>query len=205
MELKDAIERRRTVRDFQKKDIPADIVEYAIENGFKAPTYNHLRDWDFIIVNSLESKIKLVESEELDRSINLNELKESFKHEDEVMQEMYLDAIPKQKKMILEAPCVIVAIFKPKTRVADATRIYDLNCIASIWACIENILLSLAENDVFGVPYIPQNIESIKEKLNIPNELEVAAVIPIGYKAENAKILKQKEVNIHDRMHFDMW
>ncbi|MBK7711025.1 MAG: nitroreductase family protein [Bacteroidales bacterium] len=53
MELRDAIEKRQTIRDFQNMEVPRDIINYAIENAFKAPSYNHLREWDFIIIKTL--------------------------------------------------------------------------------------------------------------------------------------------------------
>ncbi|HCC30657.1 MAG TPA: nitroreductase, partial [Marinilabiliales bacterium] len=89
--------------------------------------------------------------------------------------------------------------------IGEAKRIYDLNCLASVWTCIENFLLSLAEHNVYGVTFIPQNIEAIKEKFGIPIELEIASIIPIGYMAENAKILKQKTINITERKHYEKW
>ncbi len=205
MEFRDVIEKRRTIRDFQSKEVSMNIIDYAIENGFKAPTYNHLRDWDFIIIKSIESKLKLIKSEKLEKTTDLKDLEDAFQNEESIMKEMYLDAIPKQKKMILEAPSVIIVVFKPKTKVESAKRIYDLNCLASIWACIENFLLSLAEHDVYGVTYIPQNIEKIKVKLDIPAELEIASIIPIGYKANDAKILRQKTIHTNDRIHFEKW
>jgi hypothetical protein len=118
---------------------------------------------------------------------------------------MYLDAIPKQKKMILDAPVVIIVVFKPKMKIEQAKRIYDLNCLASAWACIENFLLSLAEHDVYGVTFIPQNNMVMKEKFNIPEELEIAAIIPIGYKAKDAVILKQKPIQLKERIHQEKW
>ncbi len=205
MELKVVIDKRHTVRDFQDKPVPVHVIEYAIENGFKAPTYNHLRDWNFIILNSLSAKMKLIDAEDLDKAVDYDELERAFRNEDAIMKEMYLDAIPKQKKMILDAPTVAIVVFKPKTRIEDAKRIYDLNCLASVWTCIENFLLSLAEHDVYGVTFIPQNIDNIKKKLGIPERLEVAAIIPVGYKAENAGMLQQKKVNIAERIHYEMW
>jgi nitroreductase len=205
MDFIEVIEKRRTVRDFQNKNIPQSVIEYAIENGFKAPTFNHLREWDFIIINSFESKLKLIESESLDKAINIEELEVLFKNEETIMKEMYLDAIPKQKKMILDAPSVVIIVYKPKTKIENIKRIYDLNCLASVWTCIENFLLSLAEHDVYGVTFIPQNIDTIKEKLGIPVELEIATIIPIGYKAYNAKILTQKTINIAERIHNEKW
>jgi len=205
MEFKEVIDKRRTIRDFQNMAISKSIIEYAIENGFKAPTYNHLRDWDFIIMNSLASKFSLIESEHLDKKIDIQELEELFRNEDTVKKEMYLDAIPKQKQMILDAPSVVIVIYKPKTRIGEAKKIYDVNCLASVWTCIENFLLSLAEHDVYGVTFIPQNIETIKEKLGIPDDLEIAAIIPIGYKADDAKILTQKTINVAERIHNEKW
>jgi nitroreductase len=205
MELKDAIERRRTTRDFQNTEVPPNIINYAIENAFKAPSYNHLREWDFIVIKNLESKLGLINAENLDKTPSKVELEIVIENEETIMKEMYLDAIPKQKKMILNAPAVIVVVFKPKTKVPDANKIYDLNCLASVWACIENLLLSLAEHDVFGVTYIPQNIETLKERLRIPDNLEIAAIIPIGYRDNSAKVLKQKKIDISGRIHLDKW
>ncbi len=205
MEFREVIEKRRTIRDFDNRKVSETVIDYAIENGFKAPTYNHLRDWNFIIISSLESKLKLIEYENLNNSINITELESSFRNEDSIMKEMYLDAIPKQKKMILEAPAIIMVVFKPKTKVEAAKKIYDLNCLSSVWTCIENFLLSLAEHDVYGVTFIPQHIESLKEQFGIPAELEIAAIIPIGYRAEHAKILKQKPIPVQERKHYEKW
>jgi nitroreductase len=205
MDFIEVIEKRRTIRDFENKIIPIGIIEYAIENGFKAPTFNHLREWNFIIIDSLESKLKLIESENLNKAVDVKELEILFKDEDTVMKEMYLEAIPKQKRMILDAPSVVIVVYKPKTRIENVKRIYDLNCLASVWTCIENFLLSLAEHDVYGVTFIPQNNDTIKEKFGIPEELEIASIIPIGYKANTAKILTQKTVNVAKRIHNEKW
>jgi len=205
MDFIEVIEKRRTVRDFENKIIPNSIIEYAIENAFKAPTFNHLREWDFIVIDSLKSKLKLIESENLDKVIDVKELEFQFKDEETIMKDMYLDAIPKQKKMILDAPSVIIVVYKPKTKIENIKRIYDLNCLASVWTCIENFLLSLAEHDIYGVTFIPQNNCIIKEKLGIPSELEIASIIPIGYKANTAKTLTQKTINITERVHNERW
>jgi nitroreductase len=205
MELKKVIEKRRTIRDFQNREVSRKVIEYAIENGLKAPTYNHLHELYFIIIHSLEVKLDLINAENLDRKIDIHELEKLLEKEEINKKEMYLDAIPKQKRMILDAPSVVIVIFKPKISVIKAKRIYDLNCLASAWACIENFLLSLAEHDVYGVTYVPQNIDTIKEKLGIPDELEIASIIPIGYKADDAKVLKQKPIAVVERIHLEKW
>jgi hypothetical protein len=65
--------------------------------------------------------------------------------------------------------------------------------------------LSLAAHDIFGVTFIPQHTNRVKEILGIPQELEVAAIIPFGYRADVAKIFPQKEVRLDSVLHEDKW
>ena len=156
MELLEAINQRRTVRDFSKEEVPFEIIKKALEAGLKAPSYNHLRQWDFILVKDPIIRLALTQTEEMIEKVT-DELKQNFQDYDSIAKDMYLDAIPKQKKMILTAPELLVVVYNPKTQVSESKRVYDLNCLASVWCCIENILLSFAENEVFGVTFIPKN------------------------------------------------
>lgn len=205
MELKDVVFKRKTVRDFKPTPISPSIIEYAIGNAFRAPTYNHLREWDFILVESSETKKLITEAERIEGRIDTLKLEREFENEEAVMREMYMSAIPKQKRMIIDAPVVVLVVYKPKTAVEKAIRIYDLNCLASVWTCIENFLLSLAEHNIFGVTYIPKDTSGVKKLLNIPLELEIAAVIPIGYKADDSNVLAQKSLRIEERIHLEKW
>ena len=204
MELIEAINRRRTVRDFSNEEVSFEIIQKSLEAGLKAPTYNHLRQWDFILVKEQNIRLALTQTEEMLEKVT-DELKQNFEDHDTLAKGMYLDAIPKQKRMILTAPELLVVVYKPKTQVSESKRVYDLNCLASVWCSIENILLSLTENEVFGVTFIPQNTSAIKKILNIPQELEVAAIIPFGYKDSDAKIVPQKEVQLESRLHINNW
>ena len=204
MDVADAINRRRTVRDFSKEEVPFDIIQKSLEAGLKAPSYNHLKQWDFILVKDQNLRLALTQTEEMIEEVTV-EIKQDFEGHDTLAKEMYLDAIPKQKRMILTAPELLVVVYKPKTQVSESKGVYDLNCLASVWCCIENILLSLASKEVFGVTFIPKNTEAIKKCLNIPQELEVAAIIPFGYKASNAMIIPQKEVQLESKLHINDW
>jgi nitroreductase len=202
MDVLEAINQRRTVRDFSKEEVSHEIIEKSLEAGLKAPSYNHLRQWDFILVKDLNIRLALTQTEEMIEKVT-DKLKQDFEGHDSLAKNMYIDAIPKQKRMILTAPELLVVVYQPKTQVSESKRVYDLNCLASVWCCIENILLSLAENEVYGVTFIPKNTPAVKKVLNIPNELEVAAIIPFGYKASSAKIIPQIEVQLESRLHIN--
>ncbi|MFZ5969677.1 MAG: nitroreductase family protein [Bacillota bacterium] len=204
MELVEVIHRRRTVRDFSDQEVPFEIIESALQAGLKAPSYNHLKQWDFVLVKEQNTRLALTQTEDMIEEAT-NELKQAFNDYEDIARDMYLDAIPKQKKMILTAPELLVIVYEPKTQVSESKRVYDLNCLASVWCCIENILLSLAENNVFGVTFIPKNTPAMKKILNIPQELEIAAVIPLGFMAATAKVIPQKQVQLESRLHINKW
>ncbi len=204
MDFSEAAGKRRTVRDFSRREVPEAVIEKAAGLAFKAPSYNHLRQWDFILVRDGETKLRLTQTEEMLDAVT-PEIASAFKNHDETAKAMYLEAIPKQRRMILGAPVVLAVVFRPKTPVREAERVYDLNCLASVWCCIENLLLSLAEDDVFGVTFIPKNTPGVKEALGIPAELEVAALIPIGYRGDGYREMPQKEIDIHSRIHRERW
>ena len=51
MELYEAIAKRRIVRDFKEDDVPLETIEKIIGAGLKAPTHDHLRNWEFVILH----------------------------------------------------------------------------------------------------------------------------------------------------------
>jgi nitroreductase len=205
MDFYKVIEKRRTIRSFSDKKVPQEIIYKILDAGIKAPTYNHLREWDFILINDPDKRLKMVKAEGIPDSVSIDELEKSFTGADSLLKQMYLDAIPRQKSMLLKAPELLVVVFKPKTKVDKSKSVYDLNCLSSVWCCIENILLAMAAENLFGVTYIPQKGKEVKKVLLIPEELEVAALIPFGYKLEGINLVPQKNVDLKARIHFNKW
>lgn len=205
MEFYNIIDKRRTIRDFSDKPVPKDKVLRILEAGLKAPTYNHLREWDFILIENKSVRLDIVAAEKIPEKYEIDELKKIFMNHDAIAKEMYFNALPKQKRMILSAPELLIVVFKPKTTVLESKRVYDLNCLSSVWCCIENILLAMAEENLFGVTFVPQYTDDLKKTLNVPDNLEIAAIIPFGYKSDYAGILRQKGINLKEKIHFNKW
>ena len=162
MELIDVIDRRRTIRDFSEVTVPFEIIESALEAGLKAPSYNHLKEWDFVLVEGRGARLSLIEAE--GRSDIVSEkTKRAFETFDPLASEMYLDAIPKQNKMLLTASTVLVMVYKPKTNIGEGKTVADYNCLAAGVVCIENILLSLTSQDVYATTLVPENTSEYKK------------------------------------------
>ena len=56
MEFYEAINKRRTTREFLDKEVGFEIIKRILEAGNKAPTWNHNRNWQFIVLRTEEEK-----------------------------------------------------------------------------------------------------------------------------------------------------
>lgn len=57
MELFEAINQRKTIRDFENEVISKEILEKIISAGLKAPTNDHMRDWQFVVVTDKDGTL----------------------------------------------------------------------------------------------------------------------------------------------------
>ena len=85
----------------------------------------------------------------------------------------------------------------------ECKTLYDLNNLASVWACIENILLAMATEGLYGVTFITKDTEPLKKLLRIPGDYEVAALIPIGY--PKVYFVKQRPISLQEKLHCNGW
>ncbi len=104
--------------------------------------------------------------------------------------------------MMLEAPEVLVVCYKMKP-LSESRTLFELNPLASVWMCIENVMLALAAEGLFGCTYTPYDAEELKEALGVPPEYQVAAVIPFGYPTHEPEVRKPE--NLDERLHIDKW
>lgn len=83
----------------------------------------------------------------------------------------------------------------------------SLNDSASIWCCIENILLASASEGIFGVTRIPMAEESahIQEVIGHPDNYVMPCYIALGYPAKNASRPKQKHIQVREKIHMHTW
>jgi len=83
----------------------------------------------------------------------------------------------------------------------------ELNGFASIWCCIENMLIAAASEGIFGVTRIPmvEESEHIKKVIGHPNDYVMPCYIALGYPTNDAARAQQKQISIEDRIHNNTW
>ena len=205
MDFYEAVNKRRSVREFQSRPVEKEKLLRILEAGLKAPSNNHLRQWEFIVVKDAEQRKKVAELIAKAKNItNEMELEKALdRWADELQREMYRKALPVQEKMLVSSPELLVICFRLRKPLSECETLYDLNDLASVWTCIENILLAMTAEGLYGVTSVPRETASLKKVLGVPDGYDVAAVIPIGYPMDYS--VKQKTVSLKEKLHYDKW
>jgi nitroreductase len=120
---------------------------------------------------------------------------------------MYIDAIPKQYDMLSKLCCLVLPFFKQKTPLLKPQTLSSLNAFASIWCCIENILLAATAEGLACSIRIPlgEEDEHISEILQHPKEYFFPCYLSIGYPSPEAIKPMQIEQNIKEKIHYNKW
>ncbi len=56
MEFYEAVRRRTTAREWTPQDVEEDVLKRILEAGLRAPSNDHLRSWEFIVLRTEEEK-----------------------------------------------------------------------------------------------------------------------------------------------------
>ena len=199
---------RRTVRDFEDRPVPRDVLERIVGAGLKAPSNNHMREWDFIVLEDPKARMNAIRMVRGDLGKAESEaIIDAWGLTDEDQRAMYLDGIPKQHRMLLTAGCLILPLFRQPGPLLQPDSLSALNGFASVWCCIENMLLAAAAEGLYGVTRIPFDAEiaHLKATLNVPEGYEIACYLALGYPSKDRPALSQTKVSARDKIHIDKW
>ncbi|MGN0436326.1 MAG: nitroreductase family protein [Wujia sp.] len=208
MELFEAIEKRRTIREFDNESIPQEIIVKIINAGLQAPTNDHMRDWHYIVIRDKNKTLMLLDIIPKDISDeDMEQLIKDWNLKDSEQQSCYRNAVPKQQKMLLEASLIVIPLLKQKTDILHPDNISHLNGFASIWCSIENILLASTAEGYGCALRVPLGNEGeyAREVLGFPNDYFMPCFIGIGKPKADADVVKQKHITVKDRIHWDRW
>lgn len=206
MDFYEVIEKRRTVRDFESGTITTEILERIIAAALKAPTNDHMRDWHYTIIqdkNVIAKLLDIIPKGISDEDMNL--LIKDWNLDDSLQQECYRNAVPKQHRMLFDASAVIIPLLKQKVDILHPDNISHLNGFASIWCSIENIFLAATAEGYACNLRVPLGNESeyAKTILEYPDDYFMPCFIGIGIPKKDALLIKQKIINITERIHWN--
>ncbi|QQF52148.1 nitroreductase family protein [Campylobacter fetus subsp. venerealis] len=203
MDFNEVIDKRVTSREWTDREVDFAAIKRIIEAGMKAPSWDHWRNWQFIVLHTKEEKEKaFAYAKQVVNKFDINRYENRRLN---LSQEMYAYAMPRQFTMLTECPYVIVPLFECKK--LNGEWVSKLNPLTTAWCVAENIMLA-AINEGLGYSLrIPLNREHdvVLEKLGVPNGWMTPCFIGIGYPKPDERVLKQCSTNPEGHIHMGSW
>lgn len=186
----EAIYTRRSIRKYEEKPIPKDVLEQIIDAGRVAPSAKNRQPWKYLVYSG-EEKARLlcimkkgIEMEEINPRLPLS-----------------VSGIPDAKntlRIMETAPVVIVVLNtngkSPFVQLDVDDRFTEMNDLLSIGASIENMLLKAEELNI-GTLWIGNTCFAYQELIEyIGSTAELVGAIALGYKAETPAMRPRKRL-----------
>ncbi len=154
---------QRAVRAFAGREVPDELVERVLQAAIHAPSGSNSQPWHFIVVRDQRVKDQLSEAYE------------------EAFAQAYGDSPPPRgagRQPLSQVPVLIVACLDIEGRAGFQTG-------ASIYPACQNLMLAARALGLGSVLTTMHRLrrERVHEVLGIPENVESAAIIPLGWPA----------------------
>jgi len=165
MDVFEAIKGRRSIRAFQNRDIPQEMVDRLIDAARWAPSAGNIQPWEFIIVRKPETKRKLAEA---------------------ALEQTFIEEAP---------VVIVVCADENRSSQGYGTRGKTLYCLQDTAAATQNIHLAAYALGLGTCWVGAFREDEAKKILNIPSGVRPVAIIPVGYPAEKPQPRNRRPIN----------
>jgi nitroreductase len=186
MELKEVVKSRRSCRAFEPDPIPDDQLTAIIEAGQWAPSPMNALPWEYIIITDAEVKSQIKKVSEAAKQAVLDGGGPGF-------------AAKYDMNFLEEAPVLIVLVFDPAKKGLGDFFNQKHGALQAASACVQNMMLAAAEYGLGSLFFTWFDPKEMQAALNIPDTLEIAAVIPLGKPKGEIKAPPRKEPKVHQQ------
>jgi nitroreductase len=167
MNTLEAIRTRRSVRKFSDRPVEQEKLQAVLEAVQQAPSWANLQCWRFVVVQEQAAKERISELSYVEAFFGPLGYKTN----------------PAQRALA-EAPVVIVACGVPNQSGSLRGQEYYL---ADVGIAAENLMLAAHELGLGSVFVGVFDEEQLGELLDIPPELRIVGLFPLGYPLEESK------------------
>ncbi|RPJ01989.1 MAG: nitroreductase family protein [Chloroflexi bacterium] len=176
------IHSRRSIRRYDGRPVPADVLRRVLESGRWAPSAHNRQPWRFAVVTNSERQVSLA------RAMGAR-FREDLAPDGLPAHEIERQ-VSRSYTRITEAPALVLVCLSlaemdtyPDARRQDAERIMAVQSTA---LAAQNILL-MAHAEGLGACWMCAPLfcpEIVREELNLPPDWEAQALLTLGYTAE---------------------
>lgn len=179
--LADIISRRRSVRRFQEREVPHQLLVEMLEAARWAPSPHGRQPWRFVVLSAAESKRQLADAmgEEWQRQLAMD-----GQDQERVEERLRISRMRIRTAPVLVIPCLYL---QDMDRYPDPERqrAEEIMAIQSLGCAIQNMLLTayavgLDTGWMCAPLFCPQ---VVRAALDLDQQLIPHALIPVGYAA----------------------
>jgi nitroreductase len=190
LKVYDSIEKRRTIRSF-KQGVSEEQLRKILLAGTRAPSGSNVQPWELIIVED-QKIIEKIAEHKYQQTLKMT-IDEMLLDDPGFIEEIYNQSLKKplslqraQRQKNAYENCTVVAVCNKKGHGTGRKPWMNVENIASVWMCIENMALA-ATADNLGVCISILREEhkiAVERLLAIPEDHELATMVLIGEKGE---------------------
>ena len=182
IDLFDAINTQRAIRRLKPDPVPDEMIDKLLSSAVKAPTGGGKQNWSFIVIKDSDMKRKIGDLYLKERG---TAGPQGFPTGNDMtpQQRRIYEGAQYLEDHIYEVPVFIIACIKLSSPVTDVT------AGASIYPAVQNILLAARGLGLGSVLTTRQKRfeKNVKDLLGIPDDVETAALLPIGFPADGVE------------------
>ncbi len=183
MELKDAIEKRTSIRSFSDEPVPLDDLREMARRAGLAPSVNNYQPWNFILIQDkkvMKEMAEIISEKYQSFPFKKSEASENVKKQVEWYSTFFTGA-PAVFAMVLEE---YVSVLERGTTMShdDINKMRNYPDIQGAGACIQNLLLSAVDMGYGGCwlsgPMIAK--DELEKKLKIKKPAMLLSFVAVG-------------------------
>lgn len=177
MNIKEAIELRRSVRVYTNQPVEEEKLQAIMAAAVLAPNGGNAQPWDFIIIDEPGARKEMAELLNEAHSLYFSTWRRGKSDKTKQIEILY--------QTLYQVPVFIVGCLNEKYRGKDeTTREYEhFWALQSVCAAFENIVL-MARSLGLGTCWMGAGSlqeDKLKKLFNIPDTVKVVAITPLGY------------------------
>jgi len=184
MEFKDLVKARRSCRAFEGTRVTDEQLAFILEAGQSAPSPLNLQPWEFIVITEedLKTQIRILAEDARQAVIDNGGPGWAAKY---------------GMHFLEEAPLMIAVTFDPEKGGLGGFFGQKYGAMQAASACIQNMMLAASDVGLESLWFTFFAPEKLQAALDIPPDLEIAGLLPIGKPREPIKAPPRKEAKIH--------
>lgn len=193
--LFEAIYTQRAIRQFKPDPVPEELIRKLVEAATKAPSGSNSQPWRFVVIRDQALKRRIGADYrtvwEAEYRPRMTGVQGSVR-----ASSAYL------AQHLQESPVLILACIEHDGSPSSLRR------GASIYPAVQNLLLAargLGLGAVITTMHKWRHEGQIKEMLGIPDNVETAALIPVGYPAEGMRYGPTRRKPVEEVTYWDRW